>query len=87
MARNRIGEHDFTQQKIRIDVDNPQEEIVNTLIHEIFHACYQVMDLDREIEEKTVTCMANIFTQVVYDNPHFLEYLIKETKKEKIDGR
>lgn len=75
-----MGEHSFSQSLINIDTDHSREEILNTMIHEIFHACYRQMDLDEHTEEKIVTCMANIFTQVVQDNPDFLNYLTKMSK-------
>jgi len=57
-------------------LDNPC--VVETLLHEILHACYAVMDLkEKEGEETTVTRLATALTMVFRDNPDLVD-LIKE---------
>lgn len=46
-----------------------RQEQLNTLLHEILHACYHVGNLqDDDDEERTVHGLANVLLQVLTDN-------------------
>lgn len=60
-------------------------ESVNLLIHEVLHAVYYTYGMRNVIEDKTkeeylVNTFANGLTQVIKDNPKFLEW-VKENLK------
>lgn len=57
-------------------LDNPC--VIDTLLHEIMHACYTVMGIrEKEGEEATVSKLATAMTMVFRDNPELVE-LLKE---------
>ena len=74
-----VGEtHRSSRKRGRIFVDKVEDKVeeVNTLVHEVFHAIWQVFCLaEGDEEERIVTTMANGFTSVLVDNPAILKYL------------
>ena len=61
---------------IRIAEDLDKTKVMNTLIHEVFHACYFIGGMtDEDDEERTVTTLANIYSGVLIDNPEFNKFI------------
>ena len=61
---------------IRISTDLDKMVVMNTLVHEILHACYFVGNIeDEDDEEKTVTVLANVYAQVLRDNPEYNKFI------------
>jgi hypothetical protein len=51
------------------------------VLHEVFHACWQVMSLtDDDKEEDVVTALARALTMVLRDNPDLLKYINRSLK-------
>ena len=84
MSHGIYGHYASTEHIIRINEDLSPIKMLNTLMHEVMHACYDIGGLtDEDEEERIVTIMANICTQVVRDNPEyntFVQQCIKEGK-------
>ena len=74
-AHETYGHCYHAKRKISIVLlDNPS--VIDTLLHEVMHACYAVMDLkDKEGEETTVTRLATAMTMVFRDNPKLVALL------------
>lgn len=52
------------------------DRMQNTVLHETFHACWNRAGLkDKDKEERIVTCMANVFIQVIRENPELMDWL------------
>jgi len=68
----------FESAKLRIEVNVYRDAVyvLDTLIHEIFHAIFFTYDLaDDDKEEKVVTVGATAFTQVLRDNPTLTTFM------------
>lgn len=62
----------------------PQDELVNTILHEILHGVVYVFDVKFEsgrAEEAAVRKIANGLVTLLKDNPALLEWLKKSLKK------
>jgi len=71
-----VGVSSFSRSQIKVCRDFGDEETFNTLIHEIFHCCYKVGDLEPgNSEEKVITVMTNMFIQVLQDNPDLIKFI------------
>lgn len=75
-----LGQYNTETATIKLNLDYPQVEIINTLIHEALHAVWhnyglQVAFPDEDGHELIVTTMANGLTQVFRDNPDLLEWV------------
>lgn len=70
--------------QIEINVYRDAMFVLDTLLHEIFHAIFNVYDLaDDDREEKIVTVGATAFTQVFRDNPaltRFMQQVLTKTR-------
>lgn len=54
----------------------PDEEVVNTLIHEVLHALYWSRGIEEgDSEERLVGSMADGLTEVIVRNPHLLDWI------------
>ncbi len=75
---------DFTYLKMQIRVDSRLEgaALVDTLLHEIFHAIWAMGQLKSKAqkEERAVAVMATYMTQVIRDNPHLMKWITKNLK-------
>lgn len=81
-AKRRLGECNHLTKTICMRFDVPNYEILNTLIHEINHAIFQVyfIDPEEDNEERIVTTLANAWTQVYKDNPELIKFISKMSK-------
>ncbi|CTQ45686.1 hypothetical protein [Roseibium aggregatum] len=76
-----VAAYSAAHSRIHIDssAHHTNEDIVNSVIHEVLHACFYTSNLSRldpgEHEEMTVTMLANSLTQVFRDNPDFLDWV------------
>lgn len=75
-SAGRYGECDKANAVIRVDTTYGSIKAASTLLHEILHGCFDVAGIDEaDSEERTVTQLSNILTQVLRDNPHLVAYL------------
>ncbi len=75
-SRDVFGECDNCVGIIRIRADLDRVKAVNTMLHEIMHACFYVAGLqDEDKQERTVTGLANQVTQVWRDNPALIDWI------------
>ena len=80
-AKRRLGECNHHTKIIHMRFDVPNYEILNTLIHEIYHAIFQVYVIDSEdAEERIVTTLTNGWIQVYRDNPELIKFITKMLK-------
>lgn len=72
-----LGLCDTAECKITIQEGQHPVEMADTIVHEIMHGVFYLMDvgLNAEQEENVVRKLATGFTQVLMDNPHLLTYL------------
>lgn len=74
--RDRYGECDKEAGKILYTPGQKKDLRLNTLIHEVGHACWEVGGLeDSDVEEKVITILANQLTDVLLNNPDFLLWI------------
>ena len=85
LAHGVHGHYSSIEHIIRINGGLEPIPMLNTLKHEVMHACYDVGGLtDEDEEERIVTVLANVDTQVLRDNPEynkFIQQCIKEGMK------
>jgi hypothetical protein len=78
-ASGRFGEFSCLEQVIRVDTSVNKIKVLDTFLHEIFHAIYWAYGIeDGDNEERTVGMLATAMTQVLRDNPS-LHGLISST--------
>lgn len=69
------GHFSAAEQVIRIDKSLAKYKLMDTLLHEILHSIYYVGHLDSDDdEEKTVSVISTMLTQVIRDNPKLLKF-------------
>lgn len=69
-----FGFHDFNNSEFSFnaDVEN-EDQLVNTVMHEVMHAIWKYMELPTENEEDHVTRLTNGLHTVLKDNPKLLD--------------
>ena len=74
-----FGDFDYLKARIRVEEDLKGPLLVDTILHELFHAFWQIGKLKdkKEEEERVVSVMATIMTQVLRDNPNLITWLQK----------
>jgi len=83
-AHGCLGHFSSAEMVIRISIDLPEIQVINTLLHEVLHSCYYVAGLeDTDEEERIITCLANQYLQVIIDNPAYNKAINSCSKKEK----
>ena len=84
-ANGNYGHFSAPELCIRIITDLKPLVVMNTLIHEVFHACWFVGGLeDTDEEERVVNTLANVYSQVLRDNPCYSKYIqdcLNESKR------
>jgi hypothetical protein len=77
-----LGICDRLNLTIKLRTDLPIQQTVNTLLHEIMHACYDACELvDSSNEETIVTLLTNALQQVGQDNPDVIKWIFQEGQK------
>ena len=74
-----FGDFTYLQTQIRVDSRLEGGALVDTLLHEVFHAIWsigQLKEKDQE-EERAVAVMASYMTQILRDNPHLVKWITK----------
>jgi hypothetical protein len=75
-AANGMGECDRFSLEIRIRTDLPLQQVQNTLLHEVLHACWDIAELDRTpSEEAVVTLLSTTLLKVAQDNPKVIKFI------------
>lgn len=77
------GEFFAKEKKIGIDGAQTGAALVNTVVHEALHGvCYQLgLQLKDDEEERICNSMANGLTQILKDNPDFVEWIRQNINK------
>lgn len=66
---------------IGLTTSQDDQELANTILHEIFHAVWHIYGLPHsEQEEQVVTTLSNGFSGVLRDNPKLFEVLARMIK-------
>ena len=74
--RDRYGECDKEAGLILYSPGQSPDVRLNTIIHEILHACFESGHVvDSDDEEKTVTILANQLSDVLSSNPDLLQWI------------
>ncbi len=82
MDPERFGECDVNRSIIRIANGYDNLRTANTVLHEVLHGAWSAARLaDKESEEKAVTHLADVMTQVWRDNPDLVTYLCWATSE------
>jgi hypothetical protein len=72
-----FGITDVNTFEMRIDFATAEPRRVNTVLHELMHACWDAAQLrDTEDEEKAVAGLANVLCQVIRDNPALIVRMV-----------
>lgn len=76
MERNeQWGECDKTRGEIFVCTESDPLVVLDTLLHELFHAIWNEYNVGKDSEEEpTVHMLAAGLTQVLYDNPQLLKF-------------
>ena len=70
------GRHKSCDQIIEYSSDYPPSELVDTILHEILHACWSIYVTEGTAkEEGIITSLAHGITQVMKDNPKLMKEL------------
>lgn len=76
------GRYNQKEAYIHYSTEQPQRELVNTIIHEVLHAVFYTSSLSQhpvfdkeEDEELVAAATANALTQVFLDNPRLLDWI------------
>ena len=85
------GQYLQRENAIQINAGLEPHDLLNTVIHEIFHACVYVSGLtqkdnplaDDDKEETVVNNLANIYHTVIRDNPWLLKFMQEAITKTK----
>ena len=76
-----VGQCDSSDLLIIIDPEQAESQIRDTLLHEVLHACCDLIglscDVDHDIEEKIILRLAPILLLVLRDNPELVTYLTR----------
>ena len=80
------GMIDYNKQVIQLESLQPTKEMVDTIIHEIFHGIIKEYEipLDGRKEERFVRDLATGITEVLHDNPKLMAWIkerLETTKK------
>jgi hypothetical protein len=77
-----VGHCDVLDLIITIDPDQADSQIRDTLLHEVLHACLDLIgingDIDADTEEKLVRRLAPILLLVLRDNQQLVSYLTSD---------
>lgn len=78
-----FGEFDVTKNTITLDKSLQDIELLNTIIHEIFHMLIDEYGIDLKKKEEELVCnsLANGVNHILYQNQDLLEFLYKSLKK------
>lgn len=72
-----VGQCDTALCHIIIDPEQSASQLTDTLLHEVLHACFELIgassDIDHDTEEKLVRRLSPVLIQVLRDNPDLIE--------------
>lgn len=81
------GDCQHSEEIININRTASETEQLNTLLHEVLHGCFyvggirHVNSLTLDQEESIVRVLANVFQEVLRENPKFYKMLGVDSKK------
>lgn len=79
----RYGDCNPETRTIRIADEQPEaSHALDTVVHELFHACFRAYNIEPEREEEyTVTALAAAFTDVLISNPDLRRWIENISKR------
>ena len=79
-----FGEFDSDNNIITLDKSLNDIEMINTILHEVFHCIHSeyLIELPAKAEELVCNSTANGLCHILYQNQDLLEFLYKSLKKE-----
>lgn len=70
--------HDPRKQQITVDPDQGPDQLADSLLHEVLHACVAVTGIDETLGDKEETVVRSLSTcllDVIRRNPRLVEWL------------
>lgn len=70
--------HDPRKQQITVDPDQGPDQLADSLLHEVLHACVAVTGLDETLgdrEESVVRSLSTCLLQVLRENPRLVGWI------------
>ena len=79
-----FGEYHHKTKTMILDKSLDNSEIIDTTIHEIFHALLDFYYVDLRAKDEEIACsvLASGLCNILYQNQDLLEFLYKSLKKE-----
>ena len=75
-----FGDFSYMHSRIRIEKSLRGSILVDTLLHEIFHAMYAVGQLQRKDKEERIVSTFSVLSSGFYrDNPELIKFLLKHS--------
>lgn len=78
-GEKRLGECDSQRCTITIDPDQAPSQLADTLVHELLHACFDLIgageDVSADVEERLVRRLAPVLVGLLHDNPRLVTWL------------
>lgn len=75
------GRTSVAHQRIAIDLDLGADQIRDTLLHEVLHACRMMLNLELEddtAEENAIRALSPVLLDVLRSNADFVQFLLTE---------
>ncbi len=76
-----LGQCDRRAQRILVDLEQHDQQIADTVVHELLHAATELAglsdELGEELEEKVVARLAPIVAQTIAENPELVKAIGK----------
>jgi hypothetical protein len=81
--KNIFGEFESSKNLMTIDKSLDSIEMINTLLHEIFHLLHDEYKIELPAKAEEITCnsLANGMCHILYQNQNLLEFLYKSLKR------
>ena len=77
------GEYTASKHLITVRHNQPKVEMLNTVLHELFHAIWDVHEIrSKDGEERVVTLLANGLTQTLRASPEFRDWLFDQFSRQ-----
>jgi hypothetical protein len=78
-GEKRLGECDAQRLTITVDPDQAPSQLADTLVHELLHACFDLIgageDISNETEEKLVRRLSPVLVSMIKDNQRLASWI------------
>lgn len=79
-----FGNITYAQKRIKVADDQDEGQVLDTLLHEILHGIIHgpnLLELERELEEKVVKVLSGGLLQVFRDNPELISWVLERAEQ------